>query len=258
MSRKKKHHENHVDESWLLPYSDLLTLLVALFIVLFAMSEIDSEKYQQLSTVFKEEFAGGSSFMEESNAPNQSTTDVPVEDEKEKEPQEQEQQLSKQDQELEELETIQQQINRYIQSEELEDVFDTELTDEGLLLTILNDISFDSGSAVVKAEGQKLAQDVSELLYTDPPHQIVISGHADDRPVNNADFASNWELSVMRAINFMGLILENDKLDPGKFSAKGFGEHQPIAPNDSEANRAKNRRVEVLILPNYDITTEEQ
>lgn len=256
MSRKKKHNENHIDESWLLPYSDLLTLLVALFIVLFAMSEIDSEKYNQLSTVFQEEFSGGTSFMEESNAPNESTVDIP-EDEEEHEKPEDPKQVSKEDEELEELETIQEHINSYIKEEDLEEVFDTKLTDEGLLLTILNDISFDSGSAEVKERGQRLAKDVSELLYTDPPHQIVVSGHADDRPVYNAEFASNWELSVMRAINFMGLILENDQLDPGKFSAKGYGEHQPIVPNNSEANRAKNRRVEVLILPNYDITTNE-
>src|SRR5699024_12153933 len=87
-------------------------------------------------------------------------------------------------------------------------------------------------------------------------HQVVVSGHADDRPIHNVEIASNWELSVIRAVNFMGLLLENDNLDPERFSAKGFGEHQPLLPNTSEENRAKNRRVEDLILPNYDLQAE--
>lgn len=120
---------------------------------------------------------------------------------------------------------------------------------------VINDILFDSGSATVKKSGQEIASRVSGFLMTDPLHQIVISGHADDRPMHNDEYGSNWELSLTHEINFMAFVLKNENLDPARFSAKGFGEHQPIVTNTNEENRAKNRRVEVLILPNYEINT---
>lgn len=249
MRKTNQNKDESIDESWLLPYSDLLTLLVALFIVLFAMSDVDAQRYKELSQIFKEEFAGGTGIVEQKDSP---VVDTTSEDETEKE-----EEVSKNTEELEELQNLQSTIDQYIAQNELADVLGTKLTDEGLLLTIVNDISFDSGSAVVKKEGKKVAKEVSDLLYTDPPHQIIISGHADDRPMHNQEFASNWELSVMRSINFMRLILENDALDPTRFSAKGFGEFQPAVPNTDEENRAKNRRVEVLVLPNYEINTNE-
>ena len=82
-----------------------------------------------------------------------------------------------------------------------------------------------------------------------PPRHIIISGHTDNVPIHNAQFASNWELSVMRAVNFMKVLLENPNLDPRWFSAKGYGEFKPVAPNNTPEGRMKNRRVEILILP---------
>lgn len=253
MRRKREKKEHKMDDSWLLPYADLLTLLLALFIVLFSMSEVDSQKYSQLAEIFKSEFSDGKGILENGDEP----IDPPLESDQNDEPAEDADQeiQNKHTEELEQLQGLQKEINNYIIEGELSETLETLLTDEGLLITILNDISFDSGSAIVKDKGIEVAREVSEFLMTDPPHQIVISGHADDRPMHNMLFASNWELSVTRAINFMTLILKNEGLDPTRFSAKGFGEHQPIVPNTSEENRAKNRRVEVLILPNYEINT---
>ncbi|MDY0393264.1 flagellar motor protein MotB [Virgibacillus halophilus] len=259
MRRKKKQSEQHTDESWLLPYSDLLTLLLALFIVLFAMSEVDVQKYKELSAVFKSEFSGGGQGILDKSA-NNHEIEVPIQEKEEKDKDENidknkekhEDKQTRKQLEMEELGRIQKQIDTYIHKNDLSRSIGTELTDEGLLVTILNDITFHSGSAVVNKEGRKVANEVSSFLDTDPPHQIVISGHADDRPVHNSQYRSNWELSVMRAVNFMQLVLDNDSLDPAKFSAKGYGDQHPIVPNNSEMNMAKNRRVEVMILPNYD------
>ncbi|WP_042142589.1 flagellar motor protein MotB [Paucisalibacillus sp. EB02] len=248
MRKHRRNKENHhVDESWLLPYSDLLTLLVALFIVLFAMSEIDIQKYEEMSAFFKSEFSSGDKgIMEHPKS-------VPEVENQEKEEQEKEEQPDVGQTELLHLQELQKKINNYITQNNLTESLATDLSDEGLMISIKNDVSFDPGSAEVNEGGQEIAAEISQLLYTDPPHQIIISGHTDNVPMNNARFGSNWELSVMRAVNFMSLVLENNQLDPAKFSAKGFGEHQPIVPNDSEVNRSRNRRVEVLILPNYDI-----
>lgn len=244
---RRKKEDHHVDESWLLPYSDLLTLLVALFIVLFAMSEIDVQKYEEMSAFFKSEFSSGDKGIMEHPIP------VPEVEEQEKEEKEKEEKPDEAREELLNLQELQKKINNYIAKNNLTESLETKLSDEGLMISIKNDISFDPGTAEVNDEGSEIASEISKLLITDPPHQIIISGHTDDVPQNSARFGSNWELSVMRAVNFMSLVLENDRLDPAKFSAKGFGEHQPIVPNDSDANRSKNRRVEVLILPNFDI-----
>ncbi|WP_156291255.1 flagellar motor protein MotB [Oceanobacillus salinisoli] len=258
--RKKKKKGHHVDESWLLPYSDLLTLLVALFIVLFAMSDINVQKYEELASFFRDEFAAdGEGILEQNKGPGEvrPPSDVEEDSKEEHEEEKEEEYVDEALLERRELESMQASINAYIAENNLEDDLGTTLTDEGLLVTILNDVFFDSGSAAVKSDGRLVAREISNFLYSDPPHQIVISGHADDVPVNNRRFASNWELSVTRAVNFMTLVLENGNLDPTLFSAKGYGEYNPIVPNTSEENRAKNRRVEVLILPNYEINMEE-
>ncbi|MBM7573526.1 flagellar motor protein MotB [Aquibacillus albus] len=252
MRRKRGIEEEKTDESWLIPYADMLTLLLALFVVLFAMSEIDAKKYEELSNFFRNELATGPTGDGILEA-DESVVDVVTEVNREpKEIIDEE----KSERELNQLKQLQQEINTYIERNNLSTILGTKLMDEGLLISIYNELFFDSGSATVKGEGEQVAQEISELLYTDPPHQIVISGHTDNVPIRNGRFASNWDLSVMRAVNFMRLLLDNEKLDPQRFSAKGYGEHQPILPNNSEENRAKNRRVEVLILPNYQIDSE--
>ncbi|WP_188455882.1 flagellar motor protein MotB [Virgibacillus oceani] len=255
MKRKKKRNKVHINESWLLPYSDMLTLLVALFIVLFAMSEVDVERYKELSQVFKNEFSGGNNIFEHSESNVEMPAKTPIDLEKDEEDKEKDE--DKGNRELEELKAVQERINSYIKENDLTRELGTKLTNEGLMITISNDVSFDSASAEVKPKGEEIAKEISKFLYSDPPHQIVISGHTDDRPIHNEQFASNWELSVIRAVNFMKLVLKNDDLDPEKFSAKGYGEHQPAAPNNNDENRRKNRRVEVLILPNHKINTDE-
>ena len=236
--RKKKHDEGHVDESWLLPYSDLMTLLLALFIVLFATSSVDVQKLQQFSQAFSQIFDGGTSFMESPNS-----VPMPVPSDKEKD----EDAAYLEDQQA--LGEIQDRVDNYIAVNELEKQFETKLTDEGLMVTIRDSILFEPGSAEVKQEYLPIANDISELLSFDPPRQIIVKGHTDNVPMNTQEFRSNWELSVMRAVNFLKIILNNKELDPLLFSAKGYGEYQPIASNDTAEGRAKNRRVEVLIEP---------
>lgn len=255
MSRRKQRNRNHISETWLLPYADLLTLLVALFIVLYAISEIDSQKYESLMEVFESEFRGGIGIIDTNTQTNvELPVEVDSEDEDKNEDQNEEQHGIS---ELRKLKELQKQINHYIDENNLSEVLGTTLSNEGLFVTISNDVSFDTGSAKVKSDGKKIAKEISNFLYTDPPNQIVVSGHTDNRPIDNHEFSSNWHLSAVRAINFMQLLLEHEDLNPDQFSAKGFGEHHPLVPNDSKQNMEINRRVEVQILPNYDIDIEE-
>ncbi|MFV8828871.1 flagellar motor protein MotB [Alkalihalobacterium sp. APHAB7] len=243
--RKKKHHEEHIDESWLIPYADMLTLLLALFIVLFAMSTIDAEKYQQMMEVFNENFQGGGSILEHptpSLEPNLTTPEKSEEEE-----------VDVKTREQLDLKKLQEQIDRYIQENALSDELETQLSSEGLLLTILDNALFYSGSASVREDAEVLADKISDLLVTDPPRKIVVAGHTDNVPIRTQQFRSNWDLSAQRALNFMKILLENPQLDPRNLSATGYGEYHPVASNETDEGKAKNRRVEVLILPNFNI-----
>jgi chemotaxis protein MotB len=247
MSKKKHHHEEHVDESWLIPYADLLTLLLALFIVLFSASTMDVIKFQQIAKSMSSAMSGGTGIMD---YPSPLPEDIPQSLDKDDDHNEKNDNPDFDKQEKNELTQLQNKINTYIKEKSLDDRLETVLTDEGLLITILNDVFFDSGVATVRLRDQTLARDISQLLVSDPPRNVVISGHTDNVPIRNAQFDSNWHLSVMRAVSFMKILLENKSLDPRSFSAKGFGEHQPVDSNDTSKGRAKNRRVEILILPN--------
>ncbi|TYR80843.1 flagellar motor protein MotB [Priestia megaterium] len=252
--RKNKHEEDHIDESWLIPYSDLLTLLLALFIVLFGMSSIDAQKFKALSRAFNEAFEGGAGIMEFQAPPTgegatQDNSIVAIEKKEEKDLTEEQKKKAVEQADQEELQEIQQKVNTYIQENNLVNQLQTSLTNEGLLISIRDNVLFPSGSANVREEDLKIANEISKLLVIDPPRNIIISGHTDNVPIRNAGFGSNWELSVMRAINFMKIILQNEKLNPSMFSAKGFGEFKPAASNNTKEGRAKNRRVEILIMP---------
>lgn len=241
-SKKKKLPDSHIDESWLLPYSDLLTLLLALFIVLFASSSIDQAKLQKMSQIFNEIFTGGTGFMENSSVLDNPTSMTDGSSTEKAYMQDQAQ-----------LKQIQASIDEYIGQNELEGTFSTQLTDEGLLLTIRDSILFDPASATVKRDYIEIAEELAKILDLDPPRYIVVTGHTDNVPQNSPEFSSNWELSVMRAVNFMKTIMDaNPNIEPKYFSAKGYGEFNPIATNDTAAGRAKNRRVEVLIQQLFD------
>lgn len=249
MSRRKKEKGEHeFNETWLLPYSDLMTLLLALFIVLFASSAVDAQKFQSMSKVFSEIFTGGTGIVDYESIEQKNGEEL-ADETKEKLEKEKEQTQVPVDEQTT-LSATQERVNQYILEKGLTGQLKTSLTSEGLLVTINDSVLFDSGSADVREEDIAVAKEISDLLVTDPPHNVIISGHTDNVPIQNSNFSSNWELSVMRAVNFMKIILENDQLDPRMFSAKGFGEFQPIASNHTEEGKAKNRRVEVLILPN--------
>ena len=252
--RRKKKNDGHIDESWLLPYADLLTLLFALFLVLFSMSSVDAQKFEEISKSFNSALTGGVGIFEfpQPLPESEMQTGLDKEDkEKEEKPENsleiEEHLLQQADQK--ELSVIRHKVNSYIEKNELSGKLQTSLTDEGLLVTIRDNVLFAPGSADVREADTKIANEISELLVMDPPRNIIISGHTDNVPIGNAPFDSNWELSVMRAISFMKIILKNDQLDPRMFSAKGFGEFQPVASNGTADGKAKNRRVEILILP---------
>ncbi|MEK4627146.1 MAG: flagellar motor protein MotB [Solibacillus sp.] len=238
--KRHKKHEEHVDESWLVPYADILTLLLALFIVLFASSSVDQQKLEEMSAVFNEVFSGGTGVMDNPaiiQTPDSTTTEI-------------QKGASQYIEDQERLKETQDRVDEFIAVNELEKQFETQMTEEGLLITIRDSVLFDMGKADVKSEYESIADELSQLLMFNPPRNIVITGHTDNVPISTNEFDSNWDLSVMRAVNFMKeVVAGNEELDSKYFSVKGYGEFHPIATNDTEEGRAKNRRVEVLVQP---------
>ena len=241
MARKKKpaEHEEEASEAWLLPYSDLMTLLLALFICLFAISQTDETKLTQMAQAFSSAFnLGGPSFFDGAGPTQQSSRDV----------------LSAEDggtraymAENQQMEAIKRQLDQYIAQNHMEDELSTAMTEDGLMIRIKEQALFASGSADLLPESQRIGPVLAALLAP-ISQRVMISGHTDNMPISNAQFPSNWELSSIRALNFMKFIMSCDgSLHPVSFRAMGSSEYRPVASNDTEEGRAQNRRVEVMV-----------
>ena len=251
MSRRKKHHaedhEEHMDESWLVPYADILTLLLALFIVLFASADANKTKFNALAQSLSSAFSGSPSVFDNNrtivpevdvSSPDQSKAEVGKE-----------QAHLKETVQLLEVKKV---LDQYIQKNNLVGDLNTVLTDDGLMIRIKDSALFTSGSADLRPDSQRFGAEIATMLST-LSQQIVISGHTDNEPINTREFPSNWELSSKRSINFMKFLLSQGKLQPERFSAIGYGEYRPMASNNTPEGHSKNRRVEVLIMRNYKI-----
>ena len=249
MSRKKKHHaehhEEHMDESWLVPYADILTLLLALFIVLFASADANKTKFTQMAQSLSAAFSGSPSVFDNNIAISPEINSTKPDQAKD-DPSKEQSHLRETVQLLE----VKKEIDKYINQNNLVGDLSTALTEDGLMIRIKDSALFPSGSAELRPESERLGAEIAKMLAT-LPQKVVVSGHTDNVPINTREFPSNWELSSKRAINFMKSLLAQGKLQPERFSAIGYGEYRSMAANDGEDGRAKNRRVEVLIMRNY-------
>ncbi len=137
----------------------------------------------------------------------------------------------------------------------------TQLKDK-LSLTMVEKILFDSGSASIKKDGQKVLSRIGEILAKVEDKQITIQGHTDNVPISSKlrdRFPSNWELSAARATTVVRYLNEKANIDPRLLIASGVGEFRPVASNDTAEGRAKNRRIEIVLLPlDFEITPEQQ
>jgi chemotaxis protein MotB len=244
--KRKEHHDEHMDETWLIPYADLLTLLLALFIILFASSQLDSKKYDQIMRSLSSAFTGGTNFFSPSAT-------VPLDTEpKTKEQDEIKQNVAeaKLQQEIAELTRLKEQIDQYIRDNGLNTELETKLTEEMLMIRIRDHALFASGSANLKPEARKLALAISDMLTQYPKYQIEVAGHTDNIPIHTPEYPTNWDLSSGRALNFMKILLLNNRINPARFRSIGYGEYRPVDTNDTPEGRSKNRRVEVSIIRN--------
>jgi len=245
-------HEEHPNETWLVPYADLLTLLLALFIVLYAMSSVDAEKFREMSRAFSIAFNSGIGVLDQSAvvvSVDQMTNSTDM------------MRLSggkgtseaarAAEQELQEFEQLRDQLSQYIQQNNLSTQLDVQLNHSSLRIVISDNALFASGKAVLTPEARELGVAIGTMLKNYPGYEISVEGHTDNQPINTFEFESNYELSAKRAINFMRVLIEAGDLDPRLVSSTGYGEFRPVADNDTPEGRAKNRRVEVSIIRKF-------
>jgi chemotaxis protein MotB len=247
--RKKfeEEHEEHIDESWLIPYADILTLLLALFIVLFAASSVDKQKFISIAQSLKSELTGTKIAGHKSGLSVQPpTTQLP--DSKVTDPEFVIGASPGPSTEETELKELKGQLEKYIGNYHLQAVTTLTETKRGVEITFKDVILFDPGKADLK-ESSFTTLDALVQIIKILPNPISIEGHTDNVPIGNAAFSSNWELSGARAASVLHYF-ESKQIASSRLQYTGYGEFQPLYPNDTKEHRQANRRVNIVILRN--------
>ena len=138
-------------------------------------------------------------------------------------------------------------IKEYIEQNQISDQVQVSVTEDGISVRMLETIMFDLGKADLKSTAHPILNKVAELIRN-WPNQVRIEGHTDNLPIATAEFPSNWYLASARSINVIHYF-EKIGIDSKKMKSQSYGEVKPLLPNDSEKNRAKNRRVEIFLEP---------
>lgn len=250
-------HGDHPDERWLVTYADLMTLLVALFMVLFSISSVNKSKFETLQHSLQDAFsgkilpggqsiknAGGTTNIKTpSSAPKESSLQPYV-----GAPKDTIKTGGSTNDEQKKFEALKQKIDHVAQQKDLSNKIKATVTKDGLLIRLLtDDLLFDSGSATPKPSSLPLLKDVAGLLATtQADHSLIVSGNTDSQPIHSGRFADNLDLSTERA-NAIFRTFAHDGISPLRMTAAGRGAYAPIASNATDGGRTLNRRVEILV-----------
>lgn len=239
---------------WMATYSDLMSLLLTFFILLFSMSVVSEERFREVAESLRMALIGSSNdsildssgdaagdyefdeYGDLSEFEDVDTADLEVEES-----------VMLQDTIPEEVHELYQTVTDYLEVEDLETNISLSRDQEGVYINIQEAILFDPGSATLKTMGRDTIGSLAGLFNLFD-NEIIIEGYTDDVPMSNRRFPSNWELSVERAVSVLRYLSEEYSVEPTRLSARGYGEYKPIVANDSKENRAQNRRVNIVIV----------
>jgi chemotaxis protein MotB len=250
MGRKAKHPEHENLERWMVSYADFVTLLFATFVVLYALSQVDIKDFKALEQSIKQAFSapsimqGKESIMDassdtlfDSQQADSMITPLMME-------------YMSQKYEEESMQSIEKAIEQDVKQEGMQGVQAFE-TDRGLVIRFDDDYLFKPGSAALlpnsKANLDKIGAEIARKFIL---HNMRIEGHTDNQPMKSTLYPSNWELSSARSSTIIRYFIDRFAFMPSIFTAIGFADTRPIADNSTTSGRAKNRRVEILILKN--------
>ena len=263
----EEEHEEHVNhEAWVIPYADMLTLLMAMFLMLYAVGTIDAKKFQALAGAFRQEIAGerrivDPGVLESSGAGILTGTQAwPVaalvgsltgRDERlagAKALAERQAAEAAEAAEEARFDAAEQAIREQVEALGLGDSVQFQRTERGLLITVLSDqVLFAPGTATLNPSSWLLLDRLAEVFRT-VPNTIEVVGHTDSVPISTAQFPSNWELSTARAGSVVRYLIDSMALPPERLRASGLADVAPVDTNDTAEGRARNRRVEITVL----------
>lgn len=268
MKKKKEKKEN--SERWLLTYSDLITLLMILFVVLYAMSTVDQAKYNELSqslqgalgdkgkTINGSMIPSGSGILE-GETPG-SGTDIEYQNQSTENLGSSEGSNTGEDGTGEtgegetgdtdssnEFTNLRTELLQAIKDDKFKDKLYITIEDKGLVISVSNDILFESGKADVKDDMKETLEIIARLINR-LSNPIQVEGYTDNIPVHNSRYTSNWQLSAERAANVVQYLIDNYDVKPQRLTAIGYGEYSPVASNDTAEGRERNRRISITIL----------
>jgi chemotaxis protein MotB len=248
MKKKPKAQKDNT-ERWLLSYADFMTLLLAFFIIMYASSQISQAKFIQIAQSFKTALGGGQSIIGSSSLADIKQTPQLIQKNyiTQTTPSSNSTATAGNQQEQNTLKQLQQQINAYIDANNMQNSVSTQIDDTGLLIRIQDALAFDSGQANIKPEWIGHLSDISKMLNT-INNYIRIEGHTDNVPINTPQFQDNLALSCARAENVYRVFATQGGINPARMSADGYGDTRPIADNSTDAGKAKNRRVDIIVL----------
>lgn len=258
LNRDRKKSNDKGAPKWLVTYSDMVTLVLVFFILLFSMSQIDITKFESITRSFQsravldflpsavpsEDITSGD--IEGQGGNDLGTTDGD-DDEEDVDLDGVLDQLEEWEKKADALARLMENVEDFLESEGLGDVITANRTEEGVHLVLQDSILFDSGEAVILESGIPFLDEVGELL-TGISNIVRVEGHTDSRPISTYRYPSNWELSGARAGSVVRHFIEEHDIDPERFLIAGYGETRPVVKNDTPENMSKNRRVEIVIL----------
>jgi chemotaxis protein MotB len=223
-------HNNQ--DRWLLTYADMITLLTVFFLMLYSMSVMSKGKFAQLAVSVRGGFSGASNGGGKL-VPNSGTTAD---------------RLGLSARESISYATAMRNLTQFVEQHNLAGTVSTRSDERGVVISLISDnMLFERGKSDVRPESVAVLDHISDILKSNRS-KVAIEGHTCDLPIHTAQFPSNWELSTARAGTLLRYFTGRQNLPAGRFMVAGYADTKPLVPNSSEQNRARNRRVDIVIM----------
>jgi chemotaxis protein MotB len=237
-TQKNGQTEEQNSTSWLTTFNDLVTLLMVFFVLLFSLGSIDTKKMAD----FQYALQSGLGVLKEGTKISVAVQEtLPVRDMHN---------INTQPEGRDDIDgrqSIQQKITTALQALDVDIGIRVTHTDRGAYLSFADGVLFDFGQAAIRTQGYAILDKIAEVIRK-LPYSIRVEGHTDNVPIRTKRFPSNWELSTARAVSVLKYFAQTGGIAPRRLSAVGYGESKPLVANDSPQHRAKNRRVEIVLV----------
>ncbi len=257
MAKRKQEDPPKGAAAWMNTFSDLMNLLLCFFVLLFSMSTVDAEQFEQVAASLSNSFsilpAGGAAIGDGTLVANGisqlnnlaeyvKNMGVSMDEAEEQDVEEQIEEIK-----LEQSEKMAESIQEYLEQQNIEEYVDLDFNSQYVLLTLNGAVLFESGSSDLKNDAVPLIDSIGNMLTGYTENIIEVEGHTDNVPIHTAKYANNNVLSSFRALSVAEYLINNKGINPAKLKYSGRGEYVPVADNSTPEGRALNRRVEIKI-----------